>query len=164
MVGNNSVQHKCKAWTDSNFLLSYSYAAFLPQAYMTNLMNYFNFLAKGNWSMSCPGRALTPLQCFIYIHVGRVGKSQAYHLYASQGLLHFQANTANPVSVPVCCRISVNRTEQVRLQIQKKQCKSSFRSMVQILIIFKSPVCLAEPAEPVTLNIGGITMICLRQE
>lgn len=43
--------------------------------------------------------------------------------------------------------------------------------MVQILIIFKSLVCLEEPAEPVTLNIGvavweqgGITMICLRQE
>lgn len=44
-------------------------------------------------------------------------------------------------------------------------------SVVQILIIFKSAVSQAEPAEPVTLNIGvavwksaGITMIFLRQE
>lgn len=81
-----------------------------------------------------------------------VGKSQVYQLYATQGLLHFQANTTNPVSVPLCCCISVNRMEHIRLRVQKNKSKSSFRSMVQILIIFKSPVCLAEPAEPVTLD------------
>lgn len=50
-----------------------------------------------------------------------MGKSQAYQLYATQGLLHFQANTANPVSVPLCCCISVNRMEHIRLQVQKKK-------------------------------------------